>query len=317
MKDTAGIRKNGKGGIGLSKSRINSYNSLANMILDYQNGKKYKIKDVNVKFANDFLKHLVQIKNYSKNYAIKKIADLKTVCYYAELEGIETSQQLKKIESAKGKNNHIIYLTPSELEKTERVNLISPALQNARKWLLLGCNIGQRGGDFLNLSESNFVTRNGLEVIELRQQKTDKNVTIPVLQTTKEILKTGLPYKISLQKLNEHIKEVCKIAELNEMTKGLIFNKETKRKKEGVYPKWQLVTSHICRRSFATNQYGVLPTPLIMQVTAHSTEKMFLNYIGKNSLDYAQQIADFYTLQAQKEKKEPQLLVVKKAFTNK
>ncbi len=73
------------------------------------------------------------------------------------------------------------------------------------------------------------------------------------------------------------------------------------------------MTSHICRRSFATNQYGILPTALIMQITGHSTEKMFLNYIGKNSLDYAQQIADFYTLQAQKEKKEPQLLVIKEA----
>ena len=48
-----------------------------------------------------------------------------------------------------------------------------------------------------------------------------------------------------------------------------------------------------------------------MQITAHSTEKMLLNYIGKDSLDYAQQIADFYTLQAQKEKKESNLTVVK------
>jgi hypothetical protein len=37
-----------------------------------------------------------------------------------------------------------------------------------------------------------------------------------------------------------------------------------------------------------------------MQVTGHSTERTFLNYIGKNSLDFAQQIADFYTLQSLK-----------------
>ena len=53
-----------------------------------------------------------------------------------------------------------------------------------------------------------------------------------------------------------------------------------------------------------------------MSITAHSTEKMLLNYIGKDSLDYAQQIADFYTLQALKKKKEPQLTVVKKASDN-
>ena len=53
-----------------------------------------------------------------------------------------------------------------------------------------------------------------------------------------------------------------------------------------------------------------------MQITAHSSEKMLLNYIGKNSLDYAQQIADFYTLQALKEKKETNLKLVDKKASN-
>lgn len=335
MRDTAEVRKNGKGGIGLSKSRINSYNSLDNMIVDYQKEKKFKVKDVNIKFANDFLKYLIKEKKYSKNYSLKKISDLKTVCYYAELEGIETSQQLKKIESAKGKNENVIYLSPLELEKIKKAKLVNPALQNACKWLLLGCNIGQRGGDLLNLTEGNFITRNGLEVIELEQQKTGKNVTIPVLKTTREILETGLPYKISLQKFNDYIKEICFAAGITEETEGAkicMVDKEgkiipkakngsntkkgVKRTMKGAYKKYELVSSHICRRSFATNQYGVLPTPLIMRITAHSTEKMFLNYIGKNSLDYAQQIADFYTLQEQKEKNQSKLTVVKKASNN-
>ena len=57
----------------------------------------------------------------------------------------------------------------------------------------------------------------------------------------------------------------------NKKTKGKLFDKITKRKVEGVYPKWKLITSHVCRRSFATNQYGILPVSLIMQITAHST----------------------------------------------
>ena len=43
---------------------------------------------------------------------------------------------------------------------------------------------------------------------------------------------------------------------------------------------------------------------------------MLLNYIGKQGLDYAQQIADFYTLQAQKEKKETNLKIVKNKINN-
>ncbi len=310
--DNAEFRKNAKGGLGLSKSRINAYNSLKNIITDYQKQKQFKVKDVNVKFAKDFLQCLLKTKNYQKSYALKKIADLKTVCYDAELEGIEVNPQLKKINSTKPTNENILYLNPQELQTIQQAVLPTKALKNARKWLLLGCNIGQRGGDLLNLNENNFVTRNGYEVIELKQQKTGKNVTIPVLETTKEILETGLPYKISIQKFNNYIKTVCELAELNELTKGNLFDKKKERKIEGNYPKHKLISSHVCRRSFATNLYGILPTTLIMQITAHSTEKMLLNYIGKNALDYAQQIADFYTLQALKEKKESKLTVVKK-----
>ncbi|WP_242120933.1 tyrosine-type recombinase/integrase [Aestuariivivens sediminicola] len=317
--DNAEVRKNGKGGIGLSTSRINAYKSLKSIIIEYQGKIQFKVKEVNVKFAKAFLKYLLNSKGYQKSYAIKKIADLKTVCYDAETNGIEVSPQLKKIESTKPSNENILFLNPSELEKIEKANITNKALQNARKWLLLGCNIGQRGGDLLNLNENNFVTRNGYDLIELKQQKTGKNVTIPVLPKTKEILETGLPYKISIQKFNKYVKEVCRIAEITEMVEGSIIEitekgkgNKHKRKKEGIYPKCDLMASHVCRRSFASNLYGTLPTALIMQITAHSTEKMLLNYIGKDSLDYAQQIADFYTLQAQKGKKETNLTLVGK-----
>tara|TARA_B110000902_G_C14241583_1_gene562665 strand:+ start:239 stop:1552 length:1314 start_codon:yes stop_codon:yes gene_type:complete len=315
----APTRKNAKGGIGLSKSRINGLVSLKNIIEQYQKYTPIKVKDVNVNFGKEFLKFLLNEKQYQKSTALKKLADLKTVCNEAELSGIEINAQFKKINSTKPNNENILYLTTEELESIENCILLKESLKNARKWLLLGCSLGQRGGDLLELTETNFINRNGLNVIELKQQKTGKNVTIPVLDTTKQIISSGLPYKISMPKFNKHIKEICRIAGVNQMTDGAIVkviekgkgNKE-KRKINGVYPKWQLMSSHVCRRSFATNLYGVLPTPLIMQVTAHSSERMLLNYIGKNSLDYAQQIADFYTLQSIKVKKEPQLNIIKK-----
>ncbi len=316
-------RKNSKGDIGLSKSRINAYKSLKNIISEYQKhkkGKVYKIKEIDIKFGDDFLEYLLDIKKYQNSYALKKLADLKTVCNDAFKYGIEVNMQYKSINSTKKKNDFIIYLSPQELERIEKANITNEALLNARKWLLLGCNLGQRGGDLLNLTDDNFVTRNGYQIIELKQEKTNKNITIPVLEKTKQILETGLPYKISQQKFNEYLKVICRQADINEkieaskiqiveIEKGIKEN----RKIKGKYPKFELISSHVCRRSFATNLYGTLPTPLIMQITGHTTEKMLLNYIGKSSMDYAQQIADFYALQSIKEKKEPQLTIVKKA----
>ncbi len=316
-------RKNSKGDIGLSKSRINAYKSLKNIISEYQKhkkGKVYKIKEIDIKFGDDFLEYLLDIKKYQNSYALKKLADLKTVCNDAFKYGIEVNMQYKSINSTKKKNDFIIYLSPQELERIEQADITNEALLNARKWLLLGVNLGQRGGDLLNLTDNNFVTRNGYQVIELKQAKTNKNITIPVLEKTKQILETGLPYSISIQRFNEYIKQVCKIAEINEIietTKIQVIEQgkgnKQRRKIKGKYPKFELISSHVCRRSFATNLYGTLPTPLIMQITGHTTEKMLLNYIGKSSMDYAQQIADFYALQSIKEKKEPQLTIVKKA----
>ena len=315
----APTRKNSKGGIGLSNKRVSSYKALKRVIKEYNiyERKQHKIKDVDLKFSKKFLNYLLEQKEYMESTSLKLLADLKTVCNDAEIYGIEINPQYRKIQSSKLNNENILFLSTKELEQINMTNLISEAHKNARKWLLLGCSIGQRVSDLLKLNESNFIVRNDLKVIELKQQKTNKNVTIPVLEDTKKILKTGLPYPISAQKFNKHIKDICRLSGIDEIIKGSkVVIKDNngvkeKRKAIGSYPKWQLMSSHVCRRSFASNLYGMLPTPLIMRITSHSSEKMLLNYIGKDSLDYAQQIADFYTLQAIKEKKEPQLNVIK------
>ena len=66
------------------------------------------------------------------------------------------------------------------------------------------------------------------------------------------------------------------------------------RKKSGVYPKWKLVSSHIGRRSFATNFYGEIPTTYLTYITGHSTESMFLKYIGKSNKDKAMEMTNFF-----------------------
>lgn len=318
--ETASIRNNSKGTLGLSKSRINSYKNLKRILLEYQGKRKFRIRDVDIKFGKDFLDWMLNKRKYSESYARKKIDDLKAVCSDAEVNGHHVSLQLKKIKGGKPKPEFIIYLNPEELKKIEETALNIETLKNVRKWLLLGCNLGQRGQDLLNLTKENFVTRHGLEVIELKQQKTGKQVTIPVLPVTKEILQEGLPHKISLQKFNEKLKVLCEKAGITEKIPGYkiemidrngnVIPKEKngkrklkgeKRKIKSSYPKWQLISSHVCRRSFATKTYGNLPTPLIMQITAHSTEKMLLNYIGKSSMDFAQVIADFYAKEAKKD----------------
>lgn len=98
---------------------------------------------------------------------------------------------------------------------------------------------------------------------------------------------------------NLYIKEVCRLAGLNQIVSGSKVNPKTNRKEAGKYPKYELVTSHICRRSFATNLYSEIPTPLIMHTTGHGTEREFFNYIGKTNIDYSEQMAKYWNTQSQ------------------
>ena len=228
--------------------------------------------------------------------------------------GIETHPQLAKIGKGTPDKETPIYLNLFDLQKIRTCVIENKSLDNARKWLLLGCLTGQRGGDLLNITEDNFTHIEGLEYVQIKQKKTGKIVEIPItgiLEEINEIRTNGLPYKISVQKLDKYIKEVCKLAGITEPiehskvcmidAKGNIIEpnnkgeypcKGVKRTVKGVFEKWQLVGSHTCRRSFATNLYGKLETVFIMKMTGHTKESTFLAYIGKTEKDYLTQIAN-------------------------
>lgn len=287
--------KNAKGTFGLSKSRIDDFKILKKFLVEFQGKEAIKIKDVNLDFSNRFVNWMIDIKKYASGYAGRMLSVIKTLCNDAKFNGLETHPQLFKVSGYKTKNEYIIVLRPEELESVKDIELPLKSLKNVRKWLLLGCYTGQRAGDLLNITLDNFHTRNDLEVIELKQQKTGNLVTIPVLDEVKEIISNGFPHKISLQKFNQYMKEVCKLAGINQLTEGFLFNKDTKRKEYGKYEKWKLISTHTCRRTFCTNNFGKLPNYLIMSVTGHRSEKTFLGYIGKTSYDYAKQFKEMYS----------------------
>lgn len=325
--DTAGLRRNSRGGTGLSKSRIQGIKRLKSLVAEFLGRKKSscKVSDVDLSFSKKFSAWLHNDQGFAKSYTLKMIDNLKTVCNDAELNGIDVSTQLKKVTGGKIKNEVIIYLSPEEQDLILRADLKSEALLNARKWLILGCHIGQRVGDLLSITDKNLTTFKGEPVIELTQKKTGKHVHIPLDKQAREILKNGFPRAISSQKLNDYIKEVCRQAGINnKITAGKICmmpisqgsDIKVKRKVVQELEKWEFTSSHICRRSFASNLYGKLAQPYIMSITGHSSEKEFLGYIGKTSGDYVSSIAAFFQKQEEESRKEPQFKVIRNKAVN-
>jgi integrase len=252
-------------------------------------------------------------KGYSTNYVGKNIANIRTICLDAYKNDIETSTQIKIIKgiSESKEPEDVIILSEDEQETIKNTPLIREALINARKWLLLGCLIGQRAGDMLNITAKNIKDLNGIKIIELKQQKTGKLVAIPLLPEAIAIIESGLPYKISLVHFNEYIKDVCELAGLDTPTKGRKKVKQGQPSVKDLYPKYKVISSHVCRRSFASNFYGRIPTPVLMNITAHGTERMFLNYIGKTTYDNAYQMLEYFSKLVPKVKTPPQMEVLR------
>ncbi|MHB8260793.1 MAG: tyrosine-type recombinase/integrase [Bacteroidia bacterium] len=256
---------------------------------------EYLIKDVNANFKLKFETFCIKA-NYSPNTIAQVIKSIKTICYHAQTNGIEVSNQLSNI-TVKWQKADKVYLNLDELKLIEKVKLDSDNFLNARDWLLISCETGQRVSDFLRFTKENIRIEEGKHLIEFTQVKTGKLMTVPLSKRVLAILKKrkgNFPKPMSDQKYNSYIKDVCKLARLTQKVKGSIIDKETKRKKTGEFEKWELVSSHIGRRSFATNNYGRIPTSLLIDATGHSTEKMFLEYIGKSDTQKAKQLAEYF-----------------------
>ncbi len=136
--------------------------------------------------------------------------------------------------------------------------------------------------DLLKLKPSQIRAVNNVGFyIDIIQKKTTQFVTIGVIDPfVISILKSNFPTPLSEPHFNKHIKEVCKLANITETVKGSKYNRESKRKELNFYPKNELICSHDLRRSFATNYFGKIPTPILMEITGHKKESTFQIYIG-------------------------------------
>ena len=192
-----------------------------------------------------------------------------------------------------------IALDENELQALAALDLAdNPYLDRVRDQFLLLAWTGCRYSDLGKLTRRYIVQEDGDYCFSLEQQKTGAKVVIPILPPIVPILEKydyQPPKPISNQRFNDYIKEVARMAGLDDevTTTHTQQNKgefvpgrvETRR------PKWQAVTAHTARRSFATNMYKQgFQTLAIMRITGHQTEKSFLTYIKVSESENAKMV---------------------------
>jgi len=273
------------GSLGLSNNSIRNLKRFYDLIQEFESdfGQSIMLNTIDHMLVNAFKEWLLTEKEYSLNNAGLQLKLLKMICKEAERMSIEVNPYTRHIESFTQKSKDRVLQTISfeEIKKIKAIRDLPSTLENARKWILIGLYVGQRVSDLLNLKPSQLRFIESGVYIDINQQKTDKYVTVGVVdKEVIQILKQRFPYAISAQLFNRQIKQICQIAGIYEMVIGYKLCSKTRRKKLGTHPKYSLVSSHDLRRSFATNYFGKIETPILMQITGHSKESTFLSYIG-------------------------------------
>ncbi|MBK9984498.1 MAG: tyrosine-type recombinase/integrase [Saprospiraceae bacterium] len=263
--------------------------------IDIKSGKTHRIDEVNESYLSVFIAWH-KAKGYAHGTILRDFKWIRTVCRHAAGNGFQLHPQFASLHVKAGKEkNPTIYLDLREIDLVRNLSNLPDYLDNVRDWLLVACSTGQRVSDFMRMTPSMIrMDDKGRRFIDLTQEKTGANVTIPLLPEVANLLekrKGNFPRAISDQKFNEYAKEVCKRARIDNTIK--VNKRIDNQYSQGEFPKYELISSHVGRKSFSSNYYGIIPTSLLKNITGHSTEQMLLKYIGKTSNDTA---ADAYDL---------------------
>lgn len=280
-----------------SPGRVKHYKLARNIVSEYQSEKKVTLhfEDINQDFYNSFTEWFYS-KGHSANYLGETIKVLKLVVNEAMIvDKLHSNIDFKSRGfSAPSAQVDSIYLTEDELLKIHNLEISEitikecfndidkwqtqrklKAYSKARDMFLIGAFTGLRVSDYSRLLPENITDK-----VRIQAKKTGIKSVIPIHWVVQEIIDRGYDFSTTMtdQKLNKHIKEVAKMAGISD---EVTYTKNVGGKPVQLSsPKYELISSHTARRSFATNAYKAgIPTVSIMKITGHKKESTFLKYI--------------------------------------
>ena len=287
------IQENGNHkGQPVSHRTILQYNQMKRYLFEYLDFAKMgdiPVRELDKKFYDGYVSFL-NFKGFKLNTVGKHIKNVKAVINWLPLsERMECEfvapRKCKKL-SEEVDN---VYLSTEELHAIETVELEYAYHDRVRDQFILLAWTGCRYSDLDKLAEPKSIERG---YFELEQMKTGTKVCIPIFEPVKRIFEKyngELPPVISNQKFNSFLKEICQKAGITEDTS--ITHTIAGRRIKEYFPKYELVSAHTARRSFATNMFeSGAPALVIMQITGHKTEKAFLSYIKTDPETYARML---------------------------
>lgn len=255
------------------------YNELLNHINGYNKNRKLEFQSIDLRFYAGFT-HYLTSRGLSVNTIGKYIRTLKSLVSSAFDKGLHTQLDFKKQSfRAVTEETVKIYLSENEIQQILKLKNLSETHERIRDVFIIACRTALRYSDIENLKPENFI--NNSTLIKSHTIKTGAEVVIPLHPDVRMIWEkyNHIMPKVDVnQVFNRNLKEIGEAAKINtptpiQSTKGGKLVRTT-------VPKYELITTHTGRRTFATLAYlAGVPTIAIMKITGHKTEAAFMRYI--------------------------------------
>lgn len=298
--------------IGFRASSIKSYNSAIKNLHEFcikSGWKDLDFSQIDPSLLASFERFLVG-KDLSSNYIRKMLSKTITILRQAVRDGITDQEHFERFEiSINREESTAIYLTDQEVKDLLSINLSdNKRLERVRDVFVTACFTGLRYSDYHKIRRDNIRTIENFEFLVILMQKQKDQVFIPVSTELKAILDKydgALPV-ISDVKMNAYLKEIGPMLPSLLETIDRISTKGGKKISTPV-ARYELLSTHTARRSFATNAYlAGWDMKAIRSVTGHSTNEMLEKYIRVTKQQNAVRVA----ADLQKKKKDQSETVV-------
>lgn len=267
-----------------TKHKYNRYKVYTyNTLVEYFDGKNPTFDEIDYAFCEGFIEWMSDTKELCANTRGSHVKFVKAAMNEAYKNKLHQNEDFRTFRKEMEQVD-AVYLTNEEVTKIAKLPLCGPHAI-ARDVFIVGCHTGMRFSDYSRLSMDDISDG----VIHFITQKCNTAVDLPAHPRVLKILKKykGVMPKISPQKLNSQIKEVCKEAGIRDLVTIRKNGTQTR------YEKWELVSSHTARRTGLTNMYKAgVPTYRCMMVSGHKTEQVFLTYLRITQEENAQFLKD-------------------------
>lgn len=288
VKQAPFLRSTVSGGLGLTKNTERLYRRFAELVEEYDafTNQPMMLSGLHKRRVDGFVRWMFEEKRYAVNNVGTQVKCIKTISRNAHAEGMKVHRYALTLKTF-SLSRHERYMQIISKEEIDDLKNLYTTLSGLDRtvcaWMLIGLYTGQRVGDLLALKPEQIKQGKNGVLVNVIQQKTNLQLTIGINDPfVIDILETSFPKQISAVTFNRELKNIARLAGMTEVVTGRKVNPETRRKELGKYPKYSLLSAHDLRRSFATNLYGKVPTPLIMKMTGHQKEGNFLLYIGEH-----------------------------------